>query len=62
MHFADDWEEEKEIWDDFFCDVKVESPVDVAHHRRKFAIVEDAFNTRWKAALIVDLWMSADNG
>ena len=57
MHFADDWEEEKEIWDDFFCDVKVESPVDVGHHRCKFAIIEDAFNTRWKASRT-----SADDG
>jgi hypothetical protein len=32
MHFTDDWEEEKENWDDFFCDVKVELPVVVAHH------------------------------
>ncbi|KAL3798584.1 hypothetical protein ACHAW5_000574 [Stephanodiscus triporus] len=53
MHFADDWEEEdKEVWDDYFGDVKVESPSDVAHHCRKFAIVEDAFDVRWKTAVI----------
>ena len=60
MHFADEWEEDKEIWDDFFCDVKVESLVDVAHHRRKFAIVEDAFNARWMAALIFGRRLTMD--
>jgi hypothetical protein len=44
MHFADDWEEEKEVWDDYFTDVMIESPLDVAHHCCKFAIIEDAFN------------------
>ena len=44
MHFADDWEDDKEVWDDYFTDVMIESPLDVAHHCCKFAIVEDAFN------------------
>ena len=61
MHFADDWEEEdKEDWDDYFGDVKIELPTDVAHHRRKFAIVEDAFNARWKAAVIFGRWLMMD--
>jgi len=52
MHFADDWEEVKEVWDDYFTDVKIELPSDVAHHRHKFAIIEDAFNVQWKATVI----------
>ncbi|KAL3765170.1 hypothetical protein ACHAW5_008589 [Stephanodiscus triporus] len=61
MHFADDWEEEDaNVWDDYFGDVKVESPSDVAHHRRKFAIVEDAFNARWKAAVIFGRRLTMD--
>ena len=60
MHFADDWEEEEEAWNDYFTDVKVESPLDVAHHRRKFAIVEDAFNARWKEAVIFGRRLTMD--
>lgn len=52
MHFADDWDEEDgDIWTDSFADGKVESPAECAWHRRKFAIVEDAFNRRWKEAV-----------
>ena len=52
MHFADDWEEEDgEIWMDLFADGKVESNAECAWHRRKFSIVEDAFNRRWKEAV-----------
>ena len=52
MHFADDWDEEDgDIWTDSFSDSKVESPSDSAWHRRKFGMVEDAFNRRWKEAV-----------
>jgi hypothetical protein len=45
MHFADDWDEEDgDVWEDNFVEAKVDSPIDVAHHRQKFSIVEDAFN------------------
>ncbi|KAL3778367.1 hypothetical protein ACHAW5_008310 [Stephanodiscus triporus] len=44
MHFADDWDDDDgEVWDDNFSDKKVDSPIDIAHHRGKFGIVEDAF-------------------
>jgi hypothetical protein len=61
MHFAVDWEEEdKEVWDDYFGDVKVESPPDVAHHRRKFAIVENAFNGKLKVVVIFGRRLTMD--
>ena len=60
MHFTDDWEEEGDVWDDYFTDVKVESPMDVAHHHRTFAVVEDAFNVRSKAAVILAAAKAAD--
>jgi hypothetical protein len=49
---SDNWEEEEEVWDKYFTDVKVESLLGVAHHRHKFGIIEDAFNARWKVAVI----------
>jgi hypothetical protein len=52
MHFADNGEENKEVWEDYFTDAKIELPLDVAHHWCKFVIIEDAFNARWKAAVI----------
>jgi hypothetical protein len=53
MHFMDDWEDEEgDEWDDTYGDAKIESSADVAHHHRKFAIVEEAFNARWNAAVI----------
>ncbi len=53
MHFADDWEDEDgDEWEDTYGDMNINSPADVAHHCCKFAIIEDAFNARWKAAVI----------
>ena len=61
MHFADDWEEEdREVWGDNFVDKKFESPIDIANHRRKFGVVEDAFNARWKAAVIFGRRLTMD--
>ncbi|KAL3775049.1 hypothetical protein ACHAW5_007513 [Stephanodiscus triporus] len=60
MHFADDWDEnDGEVWDDKFSDKKVDSPIDIAHHRRKFGIVEDAFNAMEGGSY---LRAAADNG
>jgi hypothetical protein len=61
MHFADVWEDEDgDEWDDTYGDVKIDSPADAAHHHCKYAIVEDAFNARWKAAVI--FWAAAHHG
>ena len=61
MHFADDWmEEEGDLWTDMYDDKKADSPSNVAHHRCKFAIVEDAFNERWKAAVIFGRQITMD--
>jgi hypothetical protein len=61
MHFADNWEEkERDVWNDYFTDVKVESPTEVAHHCRKFAIIEDAFNEQWKEAVIFRQQLTMD--
>ncbi len=61
IHFADDWEEkEGDVWNDYFTDVKVKSPSEVAHHCCKFAIIEDAFNKRWKEAMIFRWQLTMD--
>jgi len=60
MHFAENWEEEEGVWDDYFTDVKVQLPSDVAHHCCKFAIIEDAFNSRWRAAMIFGRRLTMD--
>jgi hypothetical protein len=59
MHYGDDWEEEEgDVWNDFFTEVMVESPPEVVNCCCKFAIVEDAFNTRWKTAMIFRWWLT----
>jgi hypothetical protein len=61
MHFADNWEEtEGDVWKDYFTDVKVELPTEVAHHRCKFAIIEDAFNKQWKEAVTFGQLLTMD--
>jgi hypothetical protein len=47
LHFADDFDDDKE-WSDIFFDKKHVSPGVMANHRRKFGEVEDAINRRWK--------------
>ena len=52
LHFADNWEEDDgEIWMDSFAEGKIELPVECAWQCRKFAILKDAFNFRWKDAV-----------
>ncbi len=61
MHFANNWEEEEgDVWANTFNDVKIELPSHVAHHHFKFAIVEDAFNLQWKAAVIFGQQLTMD--
>ena len=61
MHFADDWEEkEGDVWNNYFTDVKVELPGEVAHHSRKFAIIKDAFIKQWKEAMIFRWQLTMD--
>ena len=61
MYFADNWEEEDGVVStDMFADVKVEVQWGVAHHCSKFAIVEDAFNAKWKATVIFGRRLTID--
>ena len=46
LHFADDFDNDKE-WSDIFFDKKHVSP-EMASHQRKFGEVKDAINRRWK--------------
>ena len=51
IHFADDMaEEEGEIWEDTYTDVKHKLPRS-ARHWQKFVDIEDGFNKRWKACV-----------
>jgi len=47
MHFADDWDRDDVSWADEYLNEKVEPEEDTAQHRRKFALLEDAYNKRW---------------
>jgi hypothetical protein len=61
LHFGDNWDKEDcNVWEDNFDNTKVDLPIDMAHHRWKFAIVEDAFNARWKAEVIFGWWLTMD--
>ncbi len=53
MHFANDCKEkEGEVWGKNFVNEKLELPISATHHWREYAIIEDAFNEQWKAAVI----------
>ena len=60
LHFADDWEEEDSQWMDTYPHAKEEPAEDTARHRRKFAVIEDAYNKRWQAIVKFGRWMTAD--
>ena len=61
MHFSDDWDDDADCeWDEVYSDERVNASPTVAHHRRKFEHIEDAFNERWKAILNFGRWITAD--
>ena len=60
MHFADDWESDDERWSDAYPSEKVEADEGTAKHRRKFAVIEDAYNRRWQAVVKFGRWVTAD--
>jgi hypothetical protein len=60
LHFADDWEEDGEAeWDSVYLDERVKAPA-TAVHRCKFAMVEDAFNKRWKELVSFGVHLTFD--
>ena len=46
MPFADDWDDEKGKWDSFYIDKKDGPKDSTAQHWKKYAQLEDAYNTR----------------
>ena len=60
LHFADDWEEDDLQWSHTYPHAKEEPAEDTARHRRKFAVIEDAYNKRWQAIVKFGRWMTAD--
>ena len=61
LHFTDDWYEEEGVeWDDIYLDEKHTSP-ELAHLRRIFGDVEDAFNNRWKECVTFGKWLTFDD-
>ena len=60
MHFADDWEEDDDRWNEKYQHVKDEPSEDTAHHRRKFGMLEDAYNRRWQAIVHFGRCVTAD--
>ena len=47
MHFADDWDDERDVWESFYMNKK-EVPKDgTAQHWKKHAQLKDAYNARW---------------
>ena len=49
MHFADDWEEEDEVWDDKYKNARESNAQGTTNHQRKFGMIEDGYNCRWQA-------------
>ena len=62
LHFAEDWEEEEddEEWEEKYSDGKEEAVDTTARHRKKFSMVEDAYNRRWQAMVNFGKWITAD--
>ena len=60
MHFADDWDADDEQWSANYSNAKEESHEGTAKHRRKFAMLEDAYNARWQAIVKFGRWVTAD--
>ena len=61
LHFADDWEDaEDEEWEQKYNDIKEEAVDTTARHRKKFSMVEDAYNRRWQAMVNFGKWITAD--
>jgi hypothetical protein len=54
LHYSDDWElMGAPNWDDICDDPKVEADASMASHRVKHGILEDGYNRRWQAMLIL---------
>jgi hypothetical protein len=60
MHFADDWEEDDNRWDETYHNVKEEPLEDIAHHCRRFSVLEDGYNKRWQAIVNFGRCLTAD--
>ena len=60
MHFADDRDDERGVWESFYMDKK-EVPKDgAAQHQKKHAQLEDAYNARWQEIVNFRRWVTAD--
>ena len=60
MHFCDDWEIDESIdWDTVYPDPRRDSP-QTSKHRRKFCIIEDAFNDAWTKHISFGVWLTFD--
>ena len=48
MHFADDWDDDDERWDDVYEFAKEEPNAGTAKHRTKFGTLEDGYSKQWQ--------------
>ena len=61
LHFADDWEEDREAtWEIVYLDEHVVLPA-TAKHRASFGMVKGTFNTSWKEHVSYGLHITFDN-
>ena len=60
LHFSDDWEDDDDDWDEEYTDCKIEAPDGTAQHRKKFSMLEDAYNRRWQSIVTFGKWLTAD--
>ncbi len=58
LHFNNDWDNGEEWEDNMYANRKTCSPDSLAHHRRKFAMLEDGFNTRWMECVKFGQWLT----
>ena len=60
MHFADDWEQEDEGWDEKYDYTRESIAQGTANNQRKFGMPKDGYNSRWQAMVNFGIRMTDD--
>jgi len=60
IHFADDWEDDDERWNENYPAERCAPSPQRARHRKKHGTLEDAYNKRWRTIVKAGRWLTAD--
>ena len=60
IHFTDDWDDERGLWESFYMDKKEVLKDCTAQHRKKHAQLEGAYNKRWQEIVNFERWVTSD--